>query len=228
MGQAVSYERDGAVGTIVVDDGKVNAMSVSTMMEINDALDQAQEDRTVVVLSGREGLFSAGFDLAVFKQGPGPLGKMLRTGGELNARILSFPRPIVAACTGHAIAMGSFLLMSSDYRIGADGPFRLGMNEVAIGMTLPYFAVEIARQRVPVRMLSRAVLLAEMFAPKDAVEAGFLDMVVAPENVLAVAQERARAMSELDLAAHAATKTRIRDEVAAAVRRATETEFAGE
>lgn len=227
MGKAVSYERDGNVSTIVIDDGKANAMSVSTMTEINQALDQAQEDRTVVVLAGRQGLFSGGFDLAVFKQGPGPLGEMLVTGGELNARILSFPRPIIAACTGHAIAMGSFLLLSADYRIGADGPFRIGMNEVAIGMTVPLFALEVARQRIPVNILSRASLLAEMFAPEDAVTAGFLDMIVPPEDVVSAAQERAGAISELDLAAHAETKKRVRGAVADEVRSLTLSEFGG-
>ena len=228
MGNAVSYERDGNVSTIVIDDGKANAMSVPTMTEINAALDQAREDRTVVVLTGREGLFSAGFDLAVFKQGPGPLGEMLRTGGELNARILSFPQPIIAACTGHAIAMGSFLLLSSDYRVGADGPFRIGMNEVAIGLTVPHFALEVAKQRIPVNALTRAALLAEMFSPKDAATVGFLDTVVPPEDVLPVALERARAVSELDMAAHQETKKRVRGSIAAAVREATHAEFAAE
>ncbi|MEM9729237.1 MAG: crotonase/enoyl-CoA hydratase family protein [Myxococcota bacterium] len=226
MGKSVSYGREGNVSTIVIDDGKANAMSVATMNEVNAALDQAKEDRTVVVLAGREGLFSAGFDLAVFKQGPGPLGEMLRTGGELNARILSFPRPVIAACTGHAIAMGSFLLLSCDYRIGADGPFRIGMNEVAIGLTVPHFALEVARQRIPVQYLSRAALLAEIFSPEDAVAAGFLDRVVPAGDVLTVAQERARAISELDMTAHEETKKRVRSAIAERVSRVTQEEFA--
>ena len=168
------------MSTIVIDDGKANAMSVPTMTEINAALDQAREDRTVVVLTGREGLFSAGFDLAVFKQGPGPLGEMLRTGGELNARILSFPQPVIAACTGHAIAMGSFLLLSSDYRVGADGPFRIGMNEVAIAMTLPHFAIEIARQRLAPAYFHRTVT-GDMYGPEDGYTRRF-QMRILPEQ----------------------------------------------
>lgn len=142
MGDVVTYARSGNVSTIRIDDGKANAMSVPTMLELGSALDRAEADGTVVVLAGREGLFSAGFDLGVFKQGPEPTAHMLRTGAALNARVMTFSAPIVVACTGHAIAMGSFLLMAADFRIGADGPFRIGMNEVSIGMTLPFFAIE--------------------------------------------------------------------------------------
>ena len=106
MGTRVSYEHSEGISTINMDDGKVNAMSVAMMEEINAALDQAQENGSVVVLTGREGVFSAGFDLAVFKQGMEPLMEMLRAGAKLAERMLSFPSPIVAACSGHAIAMG--------------------------------------------------------------------------------------------------------------------------
>ncbi|MEM7433820.1 MAG: crotonase/enoyl-CoA hydratase family protein [Myxococcota bacterium] len=225
MGTVASYERDGGVGIIRIDDGKANVMSVPTMSAINSALDQAEADGVVVVIEGREGLFSAGFDLGVFKQGPGPAGEMLRAGGTLVARILSFPAPVIAACTGHAIAMGSFLLLSSDLRIGASGAFRIGMNEVAIGLAVPYFALEVARQRLPVSVLSRAALLAEMVGPEEAARMGFLDRVVPSDQVVPAALEAARAFSELDMAAHRETKVRLRGATAEAVRQATVDEF---
>ncbi|MEM7135954.1 MAG: crotonase/enoyl-CoA hydratase family protein [Myxococcota bacterium] len=225
MGTAASYERDGTVGIIRIDDGKANVMSVPTMSAISAALDQAEADGVVVVIQGREGLFSAGFDLGVFKQGPAPAGEMLRAGGALVARILSFPAPVIAACTGHAIAMGSFLLLSSDLRIGASGAFRIGMNEVAIGLAVPYFALEVARQRVPVSALSRAALLAEMVGPEEAVGMGFLDRVVPSDQVVPTALEVARAFSELDMSAHRETKARLRGAAAEAVRKATADEF---
>ena len=210
MGNSVSYKHSEGVSTIVMDDGKVNAMSVPMMGEINAALDQAQRDKAVVVLTGKPGVFSAGFDLSVFKQGFGPTTEMLRAGAALNERILTFPFPVVAACTGHGIAMGSFLLMSSDLRIGADGPFKIGMNEVAIGMTLPYFAIEIARQRLAPAYFSRATILAELYSPKEAIAPGFLDRVVAPEELLDAVGEAARALCELDMKAHVETKLRVR------------------
>jgi enoyl-CoA hydratase len=225
MSTLVSYECSDGVGTIRMDDGKVNAMSMAMMREVNAALDQAVADKAVVVLTGRTGVFSAGFDLAVFKQGAEPLREMLRAGAELNLRILSFPTPLIAACSGHAIAMGSFLLMSADVRIGADGPFRIGMNEVAIGLTLPYFAVEIARQRLSPSYFNRAANLAEMYAPNEAIAPGFLDRVVPPGQLLDNAQQSAAALRKLDMAAHAGTKLRVRGPALAALRQAIDSEL---
>ncbi|MBW1761659.1 MAG: crotonase/enoyl-CoA hydratase family protein [Deltaproteobacteria bacterium] len=225
MGKLVSYEHSEGIGTITMDDGKVNAMSVTMMQEINAALDQAEEDGAVVILTGRKGVFSAGFDLAVFKQGMEPLMEMLRVGARLTERLLSFPFPVVAACNGHGIAMGSFLLMSTDVRIGVDGPFRIGMNEVAIGMTLPYFAVEIARQRLTPAYFNRGTILAEMYSPQEAVSPGFLDRVVAADQLLVTARETAAALTKLDMPAHAATKLRVRGAALEALRQAITSEF---
>jgi enoyl-CoA hydratase len=227
MGKRVSYEHSDGVSTITMDDGKVNAMSVAMMEEVNAALDQAEEHRSVVILTGREGVLSAGFDLAVFKQGMEPLMEMLRVGARLTERLLSFPFPVVAACSGHAIAMGSFLLMSSDVRIGTDGPFKIGMNEVAIGMTLPHFAVEIARHRLTPAYFDRSAILAEMYAPQEAVAPGFLDRVVSSDQLLGTARETATALSKLDMAAHAATKLRVRGPMLEALKQAITSELGG-
>jgi enoyl-CoA hydratase len=226
MGKRVTYERSESFSTITMDDGKVNAMSVGMMAEINAALDQAQEHRSVVILTGKDGVFSAGFDLAVFKQGPEPLVEMLRVGARLTERLLSFPFPVIVACSGHAIAMGSFLLMSSDVRIGTEGPFKVGMNEVAIGMTLPYFAVEIARHRLTTPYFNRAAILAEMYSPQEAIAPGFLDRVAPSEQLLSAARETATALSKLDMAAHAATKLRVRGPLLEALDQAITSELA--
>jgi enoyl-CoA hydratase len=225
MGKLVSYERSEGVSTITADDGKVNAMSVAMMQEINAALDQAEEHGSVVILTGRDGVFSAGFDLAVFKQGMEPLMEMLRVGARLTERLLSFPFPVIAACSGHGIAMGSFLLMSADVRIGVDGPFKIGMNEVAIGMTLPYFAVEIARHRLTPAYFDRAAILAELYSPQEAITPGFLDRVVSSDQLLDTARETASALSKLDMPAHAATKLRVRGPMLEALRQAIASEL---
>jgi enoyl-CoA hydratase len=138
---------------------------------------------------------------------------------------LTFPFPIVAACSGHGIAMGSFLLMCADYRIGIEGPFKIGMNEVAIGMTLPYFAIEIARQRLAPAHFNRATILAELYAPEDAIEPGFLDRVVAPDALLDTARQIATALAELDMKAHLATKLRVRRSALDAIRAMTDAEL---
>src|SRR6185436_13595053 len=191
----VNYHLDDVVATITMDDGKVNALSPAMQAEISKALDQAEADGAVVVLTGRDGVFSAGFDLGVMRGGGDEAVSMVRGGFDLAHRLLSFPTPVVVACTGHAIAMGVFLLLSGDYRVGADGPYKLVANEVAIGMTLPRAAIEILRQRVAPAHFNRAAILAEIYTSANAVEAGFLDRVVEPSEVVAVSREMALGFS---------------------------------
>lgn len=226
MEPLVTYQLEDSVATVTMDDGKVNVLSLPMLMELNVALDRATEDRAVVVLTGREGVFSAGFDLAVLRAGGSEAVAMLRAGFELAERILSFPTPVLIACTGHAIAMGVFLLLSGDYRVGAAGPHKLAANEVAIGLTMPRAAVEICRQRLAPAAFNRAVILAEVFSPDDAVAAGFLDRVVPAPELQAVAGSAAAELSQLDLDAHAASKLRAREPALQAIRAGIETDHA--
>jgi enoyl-CoA hydratase/carnithine racemase len=218
MGALVTYRFEAPVATITMDDGKVNAMSAQMLSEINAALDQAAADRAVVVLTGRGGVFSAGFDLTVLRAGGPEAIAMVRGGFELAERVLSFPTPVTIACTGHAVAMGVFLVLSGDYRIGAAGPHKITANEVAIGLTMPRAAVELCRQRLTPAAFNRAVILAEAFSPDTAVAAGFFDQVVEASAVHDVARDMAVALSKLDLDAHAASKLRARDQTLTAIR----------
>ena len=186
MGDLAAYELNGSAATITMDDGKVNALSLAMLGEINAALDRAVADKAAVVLAGREGRFSGGFDLGVFRSGDPADGiKMLREGFTLAERLLSFPTPVVVACTGHAIAMGAFLLLSADYRIGAAGAFKIQANETAIGMALPTAAYVITHQRLTRNHSHRALALAEVYAPDErAIAAGWLDGVVGAGEVV--------------------------------------------
>ena len=222
----VTYELDGNIATITMDDGKANVLSLAMQADINAAFDQAERDGAVVVLTGREGRFSGGFDLAVFAAGGPEAPDMLRGGFELSARMLSFPYPVVVACTGHAIAMGAFLLLSGDYRIGVSGAFKIQAIEVQIGMTMPFTALEICRQRLPTSHYDRAVVLAETFTPEGAIDAGFLDAIVEPSELAAAARNRAEALTLLNLEAHAATKLRAREQALTAIRAAIEVDDA--
>ena len=179
MGTLVSYQLKDSVAAITMDDGKVNVMSTAMQTGLNEALDRAEADGAVVLLRGRDGVFSAGFDLNVLRERGPDAATMVRGGFELAYRVLSFPQPVVVACTGHAIAMGAFLLLSGDYRVGAAGPFKFVANEVAIGLTLPQAAVEVLRARLTPSAFGRAAILSETFTPDNAVESGFLDRVVA-------------------------------------------------
>jgi enoyl-CoA hydratase len=226
MGTLVGYRLEDAIATITLDDGKVNALSPRMLAEIGAALDRAQADRALVVLRGREGVFSAGFDLGVFRSGGSEVATMVRAGFELAERLLSFPRPVVVACTGHALAMGAFLLLSGDYRLGAAGPFKIAANEVAIGLTLPRAAVELLRQRLAPAHLDRAALLAESYTPEGAVAAGFLDRVVEPAELEPAARKLAAELSGLHADAHAATKLRVRAHALSALRAAIDADHA--
>lgn len=222
----VHYESDGTVATITMDDGRANALSPTMIGAIGAAFDRAADDDvSAVVLAGRPGRFSAGFDLGVLRDGGDDALVMLRGGFELAERLLGFPRPIVAACTGHAIAMGVFLLCSSDYRVGVAGEFRIHANEVAIGLTMPLPAVAILRYRLLPSAFDRAVGLAEAFDPSGAVEVGLLDHVVAPDEVLTTAHAIATTFTGLDLVAHAGSKLRARADLLEEIRAGIEVDF---
>ncbi|HEU4733040.1 MAG TPA: crotonase/enoyl-CoA hydratase family protein [Kofleriaceae bacterium] len=222
----VSYRLESSLATITMDDGKVNALSLTMQSQLQRALDRAQDDRAAVVLTGRPGVFSAGFDLRVIQAGGPEAATMVRGGFELAERLLAFPAPVVIACPGHAIAMAAFVLLSVDYRVGAAGAFKLTANEVAIGLTMPHAAIEICRQRLTPSHFHRAVVLAEVFSPEDAISAGFLDRVVLPGELAQAARGAAEALASLHRAAHVATKLRTREHTLRAIRAAIEADAA--
>lgn len=226
MNPLVSYQSAGPVATVTMDDGKVNVMSAAMLKALHDAFDRAEREKSIVLLTGREKIFSAGFDLKVFaKGGAQDIYDMMKLGAELVLRVMAFPTPIVAACNGNAFPMGAFLLLASDVRVGADGPFKLGLNEVAIGIAVPSFGIELARQRLTPAHFNRNVVTGEMLEPREAAVAGFLDQVVAPEELHATADTIATALTKIDLAAHAATKERVRRPAINAIRAAIDAEI---
>ena len=208
-----------ADGRIVLDDGKVNAFSVPTLNALLAALDEAADGSGPLVVTSREGCLSAGFDLKVFASGDvDAVVEMLALGAELWARLLEFPRPVVVAAPGHAMAAAAFVLLAADVRIGADGLFKVGLNEVEIGLTLPWSALALAEHRLAPPQLQRAVLEATLFTPRDAVPAGFLDTVVAPAELEAATAAAVERLAGLNADAFAGTKARLNRHVIEAVR----------
>jgi enoyl-CoA hydratase len=205
-----------------MDDGKVNVISLAMQAALHEALDRAESDKATVVLAGRPGVFSAGFDLKTLQAGGSDAKAIVIGGFELSERLLSFPFPVIVACRGHAIAMGMFLLLSSDYRVGSEGPFKFQANEVAIGLTMPRAAVEVLRQRLSPACLSRAVTLSETFDPANAVSAGILDEIVAEDEVVRRALQIAQTTTMLDPEAHRKSKLRLREHALEALRAAIE------
>ena len=225
MDSPVTLEHDGAVTTIAMDDGKVNIFSPTMLRALHDAFDEAEEAESVVLLTGRPGYFSAGFDLGVIRNRPDEVVPMLRLGATLAQRILSFPAPVVIGCTGHAFPAGAFLLMAADARIGADGPFSLGLNEVRIGLALPEFALVLARHRLAPAAFDRTAVTGSMFDPAAALAAGLLDAVVPPEELHQAARAAAQDLATIDRRAHRATKRRARAPVLAELGAAIEAEL---
>jgi enoyl-CoA hydratase len=210
MTNPVFYELDGRIATIRIDDGKRNALAPAVLAGLRDAFDRARRDDAPVIVTGREDVFSAGFDLKVMARGGPPALRMLAAGYGLTAIVLNHPRPVVAACNGHALAMGVFLMLSADYVIGARGEFRISANEVAIGMTMPRVAEAVLRNRLTPAACQRAVALSADFDTEAAVMAGLFDEAVVANELAARARTVAEALLELDPVAHRVSKRRMR------------------
>ncbi|SOU86207.1 crotonase/enoyl-CoA hydratase family protein [Tenacibaculum dicentrarchi] len=210
MSALIDYTSEENYVIITLNNGKVNAISHEVIDSLNQLLDKAEAQKKVVILTGQPGIFSAGYDLKGMTTSPESALKLVTKGSKLSHRMLSFPTPIITACTGHAIAKGAFLLLSADYRLGAEGNFKIGFNEVLIGMTMHNAGVQIAKGRLTPNYVNRSVNNAEMYSPKDAVTAGFLDKIVPEIQVLPTAIKIAEMFAKLNLKAHHQTKLKVR------------------
>lgn len=210
MNEVVQYKSEEKHAIVTIANGKANAISHDVIDGLHLSLDKALEENKVIILTGQPGILSAGFDLKVMTKSPEAAKELVTKGSKLSLRMLSFPKPIIIACTGHAIAKGAFLLLSADYRIGVEGDFKIGMNEVQIGMTMHHAGIAIARAKLSHTYLDRSVNNSEIYNPKDAVKAGFLDVIVSEDQLLTTAIQAAKLFSQLNEKAHAATKLKVR------------------
>jgi len=210
MPDIVHYTLEDKVAVIRMDDGKANALSVEMIDALLAALTRAESEASAVVLTGREGKFCAGFDLRVMMSGPEQAKALLGRGSELLLRLYGATLPLVVACSGHAMAGGALVVLTGDTRIAAQGEFKIGLNEVAIGLPVPVLAMEFARSRLTPLELTRATLFAQIYAPDAAATAGYVDRVVAPGELLAAATAEAQRLGALARSAYKATKLRLR------------------
>lgn len=190
----VDYQVADGVAVIGIDDGKANVLTHEVLAALASRLDEAEHDGDVraVVVHGRPGYLTGGFDLAEFARGPEATRDLVIAGARLHLRLFTFPRPVVLGVTGHAVAAGAIMALATDWNVGALGPFRIGLPETAIKMALPAFALDLAAFRLDRRHLTRATLLATMYAPDEALEAGYLDEVVEADRVV----DHARAVAQ--------------------------------
>ncbi len=207
----LDYELRGGVALLKMDDGKANALSHAMLEAIMESLDRAESEAKAVLLVGREGKFCAGFDLKTMMSGIEAAKQLVTAGAKMYMRLYQFPRPVVAAVTGHALAGGALLLLSSDTRIGTEGAFKIGLNEVSISMPLPILAQELARDRLDKRHLTAATMQAKVYSPQEAVDVGYLDEVTSADALLDRAFAEATRLSKLPGDAYARTKKKLRE-----------------
>ena len=222
MSDLISYQLDDGIATLTLNNGKVNAISPDVIAAFNAALDRAEQDKAIVIITGKPGILSGGYDLKVMTSGPQNAINLVAAGSTLARRMLAHPFPIIVACTGHAVAKGAFILLSSDYRIGVEGAFSIGLNEVQIGMTMHHAGIELARDRLRRSAFHRSVINGEMFDPQSAVDAGFLDKVVPAEQLHATALAVAQQMKKINMTAHKNTKLKVRKALLEALDQAVE------
>lgn len=206
----VTYSLEGTTAIVTMDDGKANALSDTMIADLLAAIARAEKEASAMILAGRAERFCAGFDLRVMMSSPDAAKALLRNGAQLLMKLYGTPIPLVVACTGHALAGGALVVLTGDLRIGSQGAYRIGLNEVAIGMPVPKLAMELARDRLLPTELGLATLQAKIYGPDDAVRAGYLDEAVAPEALLARAKEEAARLGGLTRGAYEATKVRLR------------------
>lgn len=210
MSDLVSYEIEDGIATLTLNNGKVNALSPAVFDALNDAFDRAEKDRAVIILTGQPGILSGGYDLKVMTSSPENAIALVTTGSTFTRRMLAHPFPIIVACPGHAIAKGAFLLLSADYRVGVEGPFNIGLNEVLIGMTMHHSGIEVARDRLTKPAFQRSVINGEIFNPQDARDAGFIDKIVPAEELMEAAMATAQQLKKINMTAHKNTKLKAR------------------
>ncbi len=210
MSQRVHYELRAGIAHVRLDDGKANVISLAMSQELAAAFDRAEQEADVLVLQGRPGIFSGGFDLSTLRAGGENALAMLNAGFALSVRLAGLRMPVVAACTGHAMAMGCFLLQAADVRIAVDGAFKIGANEVAIGLPVPYTALELLRMRLLPGVYQRAPLCAQLMPPPEACLAGFIDSVVAVEDLDRHVEQLAQQLQALHRPSYIESKRRLR------------------
>ena len=195
------------ISIITLDDGKANVFSPKMIQDVNDCLDQVPTQKGALIITGRDGMFSAGFDLKIISAGEmSAITEMTTNGFRLLSRIFSFPRPVLGACSGHGIALGTFLLCCCDYRIGVKGEFMIGANEMRTNMVIPTPILELIKFRVSNGHKYRAILGAEMYSIEDGIEAGLIDEVVESENLMEASMHKIKDLANMGHPSYTLTK----------------------
>ena len=215
----VSHTVKDGVAEIQMDDGRRNALGPVLLGQLFEAIEAAEKQNAAVLITGRPGTFCAGFDVEVIRQGPEKTREMTSQGAELWVRLLTFPRPVVMACTGHAVAAGAVLLCTADWRVAATGDFKIGLSEVELGLPLQGVPLELVRARLSKRHFERATVLAEVYGPDAAIDASWVDETAPEDEIIERARVVAQRYAALPATAFARTKKQSRRVLADTVRK---------
>ena len=220
--EKLTYTFNDGVAILALDDGKANALGTLSWAELNEAFDMAEKDDAIVILTGRDGVMSGGFDLKEMGTGPQDALELTSKGSKFARRIMAHPRPVIMAATGHTIAMGAFLALACDYSMIKAGSFKVGLNETLIGMTMHNFGIAMGRHHLTKAHFNRCVINGEIFDPKGAVHAGFFDRVVPEEQWPMAIPMAGQMFGQVNAKAFRETKLRSRKEIFAILDQAIE------
>jgi len=209
---------DSGVAKISLDNGKVNAVSVDLSQALIESLARAQSEAKAVLICGHPGMFCAGFDLRVVAQGMDVAMAMFEQGMHLLERLYSHPQPVIVACEGHAIGMGVFLLLASDYRVGAEGDYTFKLPETELGMPFPPTLKILAKTHIDARYHSRTIIQSNAYDGKMAASIGMLDEVVVQTEVMDKAMTVAERLAQLPAEQYKTNKLDIRSAEIEAIR----------
>lgn len=218
--EVLQYVVDGAVATIVHDDDRANTLRTDVFESYFEFLDRAEADSSIgaVVLRGRDNFFSAGMDLdwmkTIDRDALGTIGPDM---ARLAHRLFIFPKPVIAAVTGHAIAGGAVIVLACDRSIGVEGEYKIGLNEVDIGIPFGGFAMKLAQAHLVPSAFGAGLLHGETYRPARALEIGYLDEIAPAAEFEARVRSVAQRAAGLSPFAYQLTKQAMRAELAAEI-----------
>lgn len=223
----VKHSMKGDIAWIEIDDGKANAIDPDFLRGLNEGMDFAEKQQArAIVISGRPGYFSAGLNLKKLPMLPPDEFMAFCYGfGDVLLRLFAYPRPTIALVRGHAMAGGAVLLIACDYRVAAQGSYKIGMNESAISLPLPSFCVEMAQAVINPRDILPTVLEGNTFDPNAALRNNYIthiSMSHDPDAMIAPVLEQ---IARFSVDAYGTTKGRLRNAIRERGERTCRSEF---
>lgn len=228
MSTVRSDDHAAGVRILTLDRPPANALDETLLADLQAALAAAARDAAVraVVLRGAGAFVSGGFDLAAPRRDADAAGRLARLYRDAHLALLAFPKPTVGFLHGHAVAGGLILVLACDYRLGVEGDYRVGLNELAIGASFPRVALEIVRLRLPHARASELLLGASLYPASQALRLGVVDELLPADTAEATVLRRAARLGAFPQDAYAHTKAALVADAVARTRAETPAEAA--